>query len=338
MDMKQAINRVVEGGSLDSAQMRQVMGIIMSGEATEAQIGGFLIGLRMKGETIEEIAAAAEVMRELAVKVETAPDYLVDTCGTGGDGHHTFNISTAAAFVVAAAGGRVAKHGNRSVSSSSGSADVLEQMGVDITLPPERVADCIESVGLGFLFAPAHHGAMKHAIGPRRELGVRTIFNLLGPLTNPACAPNQLLGVYDKTLVEPLAQVSKLLGSRHVMVVHADDGLDEISISSETSVAELVHGEVQTFRLKPESLGFNRAPIDDISVESPEQSMEMIQQVLMNQPGPALDVVLANAGAAIYVSGLEDTLANGIRRAREVVADGSAMNKMNELIEYSRRV
>lgn len=338
MDLKQAINAVVQGDSLSAGEMRAVMRIIMSGEATQAQIGGFLVGLRMKGETIEEIAAAAQVMRELALRVEVAPDHLVDTCGTGGDGARTFNISTAAAFVVAAAGGRVAKHGNRSVSSSSGSADVLEQLGVNIALSAAQVADCIESIGIGFLFAPAHHGAMQHAIGPRRELGVRTIFNLLGPLTNPASAPNQVLGVYDRNLVEPLAEVLKLLGGRHAMVVHAQDGLDEISLGSETWVAELVHGKVQTYRLQPESLGVAPAPAEVLAVNSPQESAAMIRAALSNESGPARDVVMVNAGAAIYVAGLEDTLANGIARARDVLAEGAALQKLEELVDYSCRL
>ena len=239
MDIATAIARVVEQRDLTASEMESVMRSIMTGQATPAQIGGFLVGLRMKGETVDEIAAAAKVMRELATRVDVGGPHLVDTCGTGGDGASTFNISTASAIVTAAAGGRVAKHGNRSVSSSSGSADVLETAGVKLDLTPAQVAACIDQVGVGFLFAPQHHSAMKHAIGPRKEMRVRTLFNLLGPLTNPAGAPNQVLGVFSPDWVEPLAQVLKQLGSEHVLVVHAEDGLDEISIAAPTRVAEL---------------------------------------------------------------------------------------------------
>jgi anthranilate phosphoribosyltransferase len=239
MDMQSAIRCVVERQDLTEAQMLDVMRLIMTGQATPAQIGGFLVGLRMKGETLDEITAAARVMRELATPVPVAGDHLVDTCGTGGDGASTFNISTASAIVTAAAGARVAKHGNRSVSSSCGSADVLEAAGVNLELTAAQVAQCVEKIGVGFLFAPMHHSAMKHAIGPRREMGVRTLFNLLGPLTNPAGAPNQVLGVFSAYWLKLLAQVLGRLGSRHVMVVHADDGLDEISIGAATQVAEL---------------------------------------------------------------------------------------------------
>ncbi|MGD8526889.1 MAG: anthranilate phosphoribosyltransferase, partial [Thioalkalispiraceae bacterium] len=247
MDMQAAIKAVTEGKNLSVDEMTSVMRTIMTGEATPAQIGGFLIGLRMKGETVDEIAAAASVMRELATHVDVKAEHMVDTCGTGGDGASTFNISTTSAFVVAAAGGSVAKHGNRSVSSKSGSADVLEAAGVNLQLTPEQVAQCIEQVGVGFMFAPAHHSAMKHAIGPRKEMGVRTIFNVLGPLTNPAGAPNQVLGVYSEQWLEPLAKVLGKLGSQHVLVVHAEDGMDEISIGSPTRVAELKDGKVTTY-------------------------------------------------------------------------------------------
>ena len=246
MDMQSAIKAVTEYKDLTSEDMTSVMRLIMTGEATPAQVGGFLIGLRMKGETVEEVAAAASVMRDLSTRVEVDGSGLVDTCGTGGDASGSFNISTASAFVVAAAGGKVAKHGNRSVSSKSGSADVLEAAGVNLELTPEQVAACVNDVGVGFMFAPMHHSAMKHAIGPRREMAVRTIFNVLGPLTNPAGAPNQVLGVFSDKWVEPLAQVLKQLGSEHVLVVHAEDGLDEISIGSATHVAELQNGEVRT--------------------------------------------------------------------------------------------
>ena len=336
MDMQSAIRAVVDKQHLNEAQMTHVMRTIMSGEATPAQIGGFLIGLRMKGETVEEIAAAAGVMRELATPVKVAAKHLVDTCGTGGDASGTFNISTASTFVVAAAGGQVAKHGNRSFSSRSGSADVLEAAGVNLDLMPEQVAQCIEQVGVGFMFAPRHHGAMKHAIGPRREMGVRTIFNVLGPLTNPAGAPNQVLGVFSDAWVEPLALVLQRLGSEHVLVVHAEDGLDEISIGAATHIAELNNGEVRDYFITPEEFGFARAALDSLRVESAEQSLALVRRVLDNEPGPARDIVVMNAGAAIYAAGLAPDLEAGIKIAGDVIADGAARAKMQELIELSQ--
>lgn len=316
--------------------MRAVMRLIMSGGATDAQIGGFLIALRCKGESVDEIAAAAEVMRELAGKVPVRGEHLIDTCGTGGDGANTFNISTTCAFVVAAAGGRVAKHGNRSVSSSCGSADVLEAAGVNLDLTAEQVASCVNELGVGFLFAPKHHGAMKYAIGPRREMGVRTLFNLLGPLSNPAGAPNQLIGVFAKDWLEPLAQVLKKLGSRHVLVVNADDGLDEISIASATSVAELKDGQVTTYTVTPEQFGLQRADIAALAVDGTASSLAMVQSVLDNRPGPARDIVALNAGAAIYAADLADSLAAGVEKARQVIASGAARAKWDALITYSK--
>ncbi|MGM0594159.1 MAG: anthranilate phosphoribosyltransferase, partial [Pseudomonadota bacterium] len=289
MDMQTAIRKVTEGENLSSEQMQQAMRLIMTGQASDAQIGGFLIGLRMKGETVDEIAAAAGVMRELASGVEVAGDHVVDIVGTGGDGSNTFNISTASTFVVAAAGGTVAKHGNRSVSSKSGAADLLEAAGVKLDLSPEQVARCIAEVGVGFMFAPMHHSAMKHAIGPRKEMGVRTIFNILGPLTNPAGAPNQLLGVYSEALVEPLAQVLQKLGSNHVLVVRSDDGMDEISIGAPTRVAELKNGSIDTYTVQPEDFGLKRADISALAVEDAAQSLTVVKRVLGGEPGPARD-------------------------------------------------
>ncbi|MBI3187971.1 MAG: anthranilate phosphoribosyltransferase [Gammaproteobacteria bacterium] len=336
MDMQSAIKAVTERKDLSHSQMTSVMNLIMTGQATSAQIGGFLIGLRMKGETVDEITAAASVMRELSAKVSVPQDCLVDTCGTGGDASGSFNISTASAFVTAAAGARVAKHGNRSVSSKSGSADVLEAAGVNLDLTPEKVAECIKQVGVGFLFAVKHHSAMKHAIGPRKEMGVRTIFNVLGPLTNPAAAPNQVIGVFGKQWVEPLAQVLKQLGSRHVMVVHAEDGMDEISICSETHVAELKNGDIKTYRIKPEDFGLKRASLDALKAADANASLEIIKSVLGNKSGPARDIVCLNAGAAIYVSGLANSLADGIEKAKAVIADGSALQKMLALVQFSK--
>ena len=338
MDMPSAIRAVTERHDLKPDDMRAVMQAIMTGQATPAQIGGFLIGLRMKGETVEEITAAVEVMRSLATPVPVADKtHLVDTCGTGGDGMHTFNISTTSAFVVAAAGAKVAKHGNRSVSSKSGSADVLEAAGVNLDVTPEQVAFCIQQSGVGFMFAPKHHGAMKHAIGPRREMGVRTIFNILGPLTNPAGAPNQVLGVFSMTLLQPLAQVLQRLGSRHVLVVHAEDGMDEISIGAVTHIAELKEGAISTYSIKPEQFGLKRADIKTLAVTSPQESLTVMRAVLDNAPGPALDIVLLNAAAAIYVAGVAPSLDEGMKKARAVIENGSARARLASLIAASRR-
>ena len=338
MDIATAIANVVEQRDLSAGDMEAVMRTIMTGQATPAQIGGFLIGLRMKGETVDEIAAAAKVMRELATRVEVGGPHLVDTCGTGGDGASTFNISTASAIVTAAAGARVAKHGNRSVSSSSGSADVLEAAGVKMDLTPAQVAACIDRVGVGFLFAPQHHSAMKHAIGPRKEMRVRTLFNLLGPLTNPAGAPNQVLGVFSPDWVEPLAQVLKQLGSEHVLVVHAEDGLDEISIAAPTRVAELRDGEISLYTVAPEDFGLQRADLSAIAVDNAEQSLAMIKSVFDDQPGPARDIVRLNAGAAIYAAGLTPSLAEGVAVATDVISSGKAGQTHQLLIDTSNAV
>ena len=338
MDITTAIAAVIDGRDLSAGEMEMVMRSIMTGQSTPAQIGGFLVGLRMKGETVDEIAAAARVMRELATAVDVSGPYLVDTCGTGGDGASTFNISTASAIVTAAAGGRVAKHGNRSVSSSSGSADVLEAAGVKLNLDPAQVAACIDQVGVGFLFAPQHHSAMKHAIGPRKEMRVRTLFNLLGPLTNPAGAPNQVLGVFSPDWVEPLAQVLKQLGSQHVLVVHAEDGLDEISIAAATRVAELRDGKIATYTVTPEEFGMQRASLDSLAVADAAQSLAMIEAVFNNQPGPARDIVCLNAGAAIYAADLTATLQQGVDLASEVIASGKAKQTFAALINASNTV
>ncbi len=335
MDIQSAIRAVTEHRDLSRDEMTSVMRTIMSGEATQAQIGGFLIGLRMKGETVEEIAAAASVMRELATPVHVKAEHLVDTCGTGGDGSGTFNISTASAFVAAGAGARVAKHGNRSASSRSGSADVLEAAGVNLDLTPEQVARCIEEVGVGFMFAPKHHGAMKHAIGPRREMAVRTIFNVLGPLTNPAAAPNQVVGVFSRDLIEPLARVLAELGSRHVLVVHSDDGLDEISIGAETHVAEAKAGELRVHSINPTQFGMQRADLSSLSVASPEESLAKVRAVLDDADGPARDIVALNAGAAIYASGLAADLKSGVAAAMESISSGAARRCLAELVELS---
>ena len=336
MDMRGAIRAVTEGRDLRPEEMNAVMRIIMTGEASEAQIGGFLIGLRMKGETVGEIAAAAEVMRDLSARVSVEPAGLVDVVGTGGDAAHTFNISTAAALVAAGAGARVAKHGNRSVSSTSGAADVLEAAGVHLDLSPGEVAQCIEEVGIGFMFAPRHHSAMRHAVGPRREMAVRTVFNLLGPLTNPAGAPHQLVGVFGPEWVRPVAEVLQRLGSEHVLVVHSEDGLDEMSIAAPTRVAELKEGEITLRRVAPEDFGLPRSDLSTISVGSAAESLSLVEQALAGREGPARDIVCLNAGAAIYAAGAASTLEEGVETARGATRDGSARECLAALIAKTR--
>ena len=338
MQMSQAIQAVIDKKDLSKDDMMSVMKTIMSGEASQAQIGGFLVGLRMKGETIDEITAAASVMRELASKVEVNAEHLIDTCGTGGDGSHVFNVSTASALVAAAAGAKVAKHGNRSVSSKCGSADVLELAGVNLNITPQQVASCIETVGVGFMFAPMHHSSMKHAIGPRREMGVRTIFNVLGPLTNPASAPNQVLGVFSKELVEPVARVLKNLGSQHVMVVHSADGMDEISVGANTFVAELKNGAIKCYEVSPEDFEIPIQPLNSLQVESAEQSLALINGVLDNQPGAARDIVLLNAGAAIYVAGIASSQQEGIEKAESVLHSGAAKQTFAKLVQLTQEM
>lgn len=336
MNIPLALETLLAGQDLKPRDMHKIMRTIMTGGATPAQIGAFLIALRAKGETVEEVAAAAEVLRDMAVKVEVAGAHVIDTCGTGGDGAHTFNISTTAAFVVAAAGGQVAKHGNRSASSTCGSADVLEAAGVNLNLTPEQVQACVAQVGIGFLFAQRHHGAMKHAIGPRKEIGIQTLFNLLGPLSNPANAPNQLIGVFAQRWVEPMARVLQKLGSRHVLVVSAKDGLDEISIASPTFVAELKDGEILTYTVTPEQFGIPRHSLKSLGVATAQESLKIVLAALEGQPGPAADIVALNAGAAIYAANLADTLAAGIEQAKTVIANGSARRKLDELVDLSR--
>jgi anthranilate phosphoribosyltransferase len=338
MNIPQALNHLLDGRDLPPEAMGEIMRAIMSGGATPAQIGGFLMALRAKGESVAEVVAAAEVLRSLSARVQVEAEHLIDTCGTGGDGAHTFNISTASAFVAAGAGCRVAKHGGRSVSSSTGSADVLEAAGVNLNLTPEQVAACIERVGVGFMFAQRHHGAMQHAIGPRRELGVRTLFNLLGPLTNPAGAPNQIIGVFSHRWVEPLAEALQQLGSRHVLVVHAEDGLDEISIAAPTRVAELKDGRIDTYTVAPERFGLQRAPLATLAVATAADSLRMILTVFEGQPGPARDIVRLNAGAAIYVAGCAESLEAGVARAGEAIDCGAARTKLDQLIELTNKL
>lgn len=337
MIVQHALQQLVDRRDLSQATMHAAMMAVMTGEATPAQIGAFLVALRMKGETVDEITAAAQVMRELSSKVEVSVkrQHLVDTCGTGGSGIALFNVSTASAFVVACAGGFVAKHGNRSVTSKSGSADVLEAAGVNLNLTPEQVARCINAIGVGFMFAVKHHEAMKHAIGPRREVGVRTIFNILGPLTNPANAPNQVLGVYSRELVRPLAEVLRNLGSEHVLVVHSLDGLDEISLCAPTHVAELKAGNITEYTITPEDVGIAARPIDELYIDSAEQSLVCVKRAMTDNHSAAADIVALNAGAAIYAANLCATLRQGVDMARDVLGTGIALEKLNEFVAFT---
>jgi anthranilate phosphoribosyltransferase len=339
MNIKEALNRVVSQLDLNTAEMQDVMREIMTGQCTDAQVGAFLMGLRMKSETIDEIVGAAQIMRELAAPVSINASHLVDTCGTGGDGMNIFNVSTAAAFVVAAAGGQVAKHGNRAVSGKSGSADLLEAAGVYLNLAPEQVARCVESVGVGFMFAPAHHGAMKYAIGPRRELGLRTIFNMLGPMTNPAGVKHQVLGVFSKALCRPLAEVLQRLGSEHVLVVHAQDGLDEISLAAPTFVAELKDGVVSEYVVQPEDFGIQSQSLIGLTVDDAAQSLVLIRDALTKrkteQGQKAADMIALNAGAAIYAADLAATLKEGVQRAHDALHTGLAWEKLQELVSFT---
>ncbi len=335
-EIQNALGRLADGHDLSPEQMRGAMTEIMGGEADPAQIGGFLMALRVKGETPAEIAAAAEVMRGFASKVDIDPEGLTDIVGTGGDGASLFNVSTASAFVAAAAGVRVAKHGNRAVSSKSGAADLLEAAGCRLDLNPAQVAQLIDELNVGFLFAPSHHTAMKHAIGPRKALGLRTLFNLLGPLTNPALAPNQVLGVFSADLVRPMAEVMDKLGSRHVMVVHSSDGLDELSPVAPTQVAELRDGAIGEYHVFPQDFGIQLETLDNLLVQSAADSLALIESALAGEPGPAADMIALNAGAAIYVSGQADSLATGVERAREVLTKGAALIRLREYAERTQ--
>jgi anthranilate phosphoribosyltransferase len=333
---QQALVRLIEQREIFYDEMLSLMRQIMKGEVSPTMIAAILVGLRVKKETIGEISAAAFVMREFATKVPVSQrEHLVDTCGTGGDAAHTFNISTASAFVAAAAGARVAKHGGRSVSSTCGSADVLEALGVNLNLTPEQVGHSIDQIGIGFMFAPNFHGAMKYAAPVRKELGVRTMFNVLGPLTNPAGADNQVMGVFHPDLVGIQARVLQRLGSRHVLVVNGSDGLDEITLSGPSFVGELKEGKVIEYTVTPEEFGLKSAPLDEIRVTNVNDAKVMLQGVLENKAGPARDIVSINAGAAIYAAGLADTLALGVKKATETFASGAAKNKLAQLVQIS---
>ena len=337
MDMQDAIRAVSAPRDLAAEEMQQVMRVIMEGAATPAQIGAFLTALHIKGETVDELTGGATVMREFAARVVVDSDQVVDTVGTGGDAAALFNVSTAAAFVASAAGAVVAKHGNRAATGKSGSADVLECAGLNIALTPEQVGQTIDATGIGFMFAPTHHGATRHAVGPRREIGVRTIFNLLGPLTNPAGARWQLVGVYEKRWVRPLAEAFANLGSKHTLVVHSEDGLDEISIAAPTTVCEFRDGTLSDYEFSPEDHGVERQALDLIRVDDASGSLTLIREALGGTAGPAYDMVALNAGATIYVADLADSLDTGIERAREVLDSGSGLARLDEMVAYSQR-
>jgi anthranilate phosphoribosyltransferase len=336
MTVQEAIREVVDGRSLSEQQAAGVAREIMTGSATAAQVAALLVGLRVKGETVAEITGFVRAMRQGAARIPVAADDAVDTCGTGGDGAGTFNISTVSAFVAAGAGCKVAKHGNRSVSSGCGSADLLQALGVNVEMPPERSARCIDEVGVGFLFAPQYHPGARHAAGPRREIGVRTIFNVLGPLLNPAGAKRQLLGVYDARLTEPIAQVLHRLGSIHCLVVHGEDGLDEITLAGKTLITELKSGVVRSFSILPEDVGVQRADLGALRGADPQANARIARQVLSGQPGPTRDIVLLNAGAAIHVGGKAASIAEGVRRAAESIDRGRAQAALDALIARGR--
>ena len=342
MNIKQALKQLAEGQSLSRDEMRAVMTEVMTGAATPAQIGALLMALRIRGETIDEIVGAAEVMRGLVTRVQVPQEHLVDLVGTGGDGANLFNVSTAASFVVAAAGGRVAKHGNRSVSSSSGSSDVLEILGVPLDLSPAHIAKSIETVGLGFMFAPAHHSAMKHAVGPRKDLGMRTLFNILGPLTNPAHVERQVLGVFSPNLCQSIAESLSKLGTKHALVVSSADGLDEISIAAPTAVWEMRDGVVERFQIDPNDYGHGHKDLTGLGVNSAQESAELIKSALSLMSGEAAErarsMMALNAGAAIYVSGVAATLKAGIAAADEAIGSGAALDKLDSFVSFTQQL
>ena len=336
MNITLAISKITSGLNLEENEMSEVMLDLLEGRATDAQIGAFLIALNMKGETEQEVLGATKIMRQLSTKVEVNKENLVDTCGTGGSGIGIFNVSTTAAFVACACGAKVAKHGNRSATRKSGSADLLEAAGVSLELSPSQVADCIENVGLGFMFAPSHHSAMKHVIGPRKEIAHKSIFNILGPLTNPASTLNQVMGVYDEKWLKPVAKVHQFLGSKNVMVVHSEDKLDEISVASKTKVVELKEDKISEYIISPEEFGIELQPLDQLKVNTPEESLSMAKKALNGELTAASSMVALNAGAALYVAGVEDSLAQGIERAKEGIEQKLGLNKLQELSEYSK--
>ena len=336
MEVKESINKINKGQDLSKKEISSVMNQILTGSVTQDQIVSFLGSLSAKGESIEEVIGSAEVMRDLSSKVSVNQEHLVDTCGTGGVGSGIFNVSTTAAFIASSCGAKVAKHGNRSTTRQSGSADLLETAGVALELNPDQVKQCIENVGVGFMFAPAHHSAMKYAVGARKELGIKTIFNLLGPLTNPAGALNQVLGVFDNKWVRPIAEVLKRLGSKNVLVLHSQDGLDEISTASSTSVAELRDGKIKEYSISPSDFGFKTLAIEGLKVSSPEESLQIAKEALKGENQAAAQMVAMTSGAALYVAGLADTLKVGVDISMEGIKKGIGLQKLDELVSFSQ--
>ncbi|MAV22444.1 MAG: anthranilate phosphoribosyltransferase [Gammaproteobacteria bacterium] len=337
MNIQEGIKQVTSNQDLEQNEMFAITTQILEGSATDAQIGAFIIALSMKGETVDEVLGAVNAMRQLSAKVTVAIPNLIDTCGTGGTGIGIFNVSTTSAFVASYCGAKVAKHGNRTATRKSGSADLLEQAGVSLSLQPDEIAKCIEEVGIGFMFAPAHHSAMKHVVGPRKEIGQKSIFNVLGPLTNPASARRQLMGVYDKKWMLPIAEVLKQLGSEHLFIVHSQDGLDEISIASPTSVVEMKQGTISEFQISPEDFGFKTSSLDGLEVSSPKQSLEIAKLALRGEHEEASAMVAMTAGAALYISDIADSLDSGVELAKDCIKEGGGIIKLNQLVEFSSK-
>ena len=337
MNIQEGIKQVTSNQDLDQNEMFAITTQILEGSATDAQIGAFIIALSMKGDTVDEVLGAVNAMRQLSAKVTVAIPNLIDTCGTGGTGIGIFNVSTTSAFVASYCGAKVAKHGNRTATRKSGSADLLEQAGVSLSLQPDEIAKCIEEVGIGFMFAPAHHSAMKHVVGPRKEIGQKSIFNVLGPLTNPASARRQLMGVYDKKWMLPIAEVLKQLGSEHLFIVHSQDGLDEISIASPTSVVEMKQGTISEFQISPEDFGFKTSSLDGLEVSSPKQSLEIAKLALRGEHEEASAMVAMTAGAALYISDIADSLDSGVELAKDCIKEGGGIIKLNQLVEFSSK-
>ena len=337
MNIQEGIKQVTSNQDLEQNEMFAITTQILEGSATDAQIGAFIIALSMKGETVDEVLGAVNAMRQLSAKVTVAIPNLIDTCGTGGTGIGIFNVSTTSAFVASYCGAKVAKHGNRTATRKSGSADLLEQAGVSLSLQPDEIAKCIEEVGIGFMFAPAHHSAMKHVVGPRKEIGQKSIFNVLGPLTNPASARRQLMGVYDKKWMLPIAEVLKQLGSEHLIIVHSQDGLDEISIAAPTSVVEMKQGTISEFQISPEDFGFKTSSLDGLEVSSPKQSLEIAKLALRGEHEEASAMVAMTAGAALYISDIVDSLDSGVELAKDCIKEGGGIIKLNQLVEFSSK-
>ena len=337
MNIQEGIKQVTSNQDLEQNEMFAITTQILEGSATDAQIGAFIIALSMKGETVDEVLGAVNAMRQLSAKVTVDIPNLIDTCGTGGTGIGIFNVSTTSAFVASYCGAKVAKHGNRTATRKSGSADLLEQAGVSLSLQPDEIAKCIEEVGIGFMFAPAHHSAMKHVVGPRKEIGQKSIFNVLGPLTNPASARRQLMGVYDKKWMLPIAEVLKQLGSEHLFIVHSQDGLDEISIASPTSVVEMKQGTISEFQISPEDFGFKTSSLDGLEVSSPKQSLEIAKLALRGEHEEASAMVAMTAGAALYISDIADSLDSGVELAKDCIKEGGGIIKLNQLVEFSSK-